>query len=467
MRTCCVLAAAVLCLSGHPAEAQDAQPLYRVFLTDGTALASFGEWVQVDDRLVFSMPVTADPVTPDLHLVAIPLDRIDLARSARYADAVRAAQYARTHGEADFARLSNEIADALNRVALTSDPAARLAAAEGARRSLSEWSAAHHGYRAAEVREIVGVLDGVISGLRSTSGAADQPGRFDLALSATTVPEPEPLHEPPDAVEVVEQLVAASSAVSTAAERVSLLQSVLVMLDRAVGLLPEAFATRIRAVAGTGIAEELHLDGEYERLRVSILAEAARYAERADARRLEGLRQRLRTEDERLGGRRPNEAAAILAAIDAHLEASRRLRLARDQWLLRRDGLRAYQRAATSPIRTLSQASESLDDIRLQAGPPPQTLRQLARRLAAAARRLAAVTPPAELLAAHAIFRSACELAESAVRLRLDAVAAADAAIAAQASAAASGALMLLGRGRADLEAIQRAPSLDDLVPQP
>jgi hypothetical protein len=72
-----------------------------------------------------------------------------------------------------------------------------------------------------------------------------------------------------------------------------------------------------------------------------------------------------------------------------------------------------------------------------------------------------------ELSAAHAVFRSANELAENAVKLRLDAVQSADVELARQASAAASGALMLLGRGRADLDAAVRPPSLGAFVPQP
>ena len=57
--------------------AQNADPLlYRVFLSDGTGLASFGEWARVEDRLVFSMPLTPGAGPSELHLVSLPLQRV-------------------------------------------------------------------------------------------------------------------------------------------------------------------------------------------------------------------------------------------------------------------------------------------------------------------------------------------------------------------------------------------------------
>ena len=109
-------------------------------------------------------------------------------------------------------------------------------------------------------------------------------------------------------------------------------------------------------------------------------------------------------------------------------------------------------------MQTLSTSRESLDDIRLLAGPTPQRLRILAQRLSAAGRRFALVKVPAEIAAIHAVFQSAYALAESAVQLRLDAVTHADVGLARQASAAASGAIMMLARGRADLDAAMRPP---------
>jgi hypothetical protein len=468
MRRLATLAAAAWALAlAWPAVAQESSPHYRVFLSDGTALVSFGEWARVDNLVVFSMPLSPTSETPDLHLVSLPLDRVDLARTERYANEVRAARYAATHGEGDFARLSQDVATALNQVALLSDPGERLKTAERARQALREWPGAHYGYRAAEVQEIIGVLDGVIAGLQASAGKGQGQGRFDLSLSTSTEPPREPLLAPPNQAEVVQHLMTAATLVSSPVEKVSLLQSVLAMLDRAVDLLPANLASTIRSTALGGIADEQRVDGLYGQLRAATLSEASRLVERADIRSLEGLRERLRAEDQKLGSQRPEEFAAIVATLDAHLDSAHRLRLAHDQWLLRVESLRRYQRASQTYVQALSRSRDSLDDIRLLAGPAPQTLRLLAQRLSQAGRRFALVKVPAEIAAIHAVFQSAYALAESAVQLRLDAVSHADVALAKQASAAAAGAIMMLARGRADLDAAMRPPLTARAASQP
>lgn len=448
--TLLVLAAATI------AQAQSAAPLlYRVFLADGTALSSFGEWARVDNRLVFSMPLVAGADGGDLHLVSLPIQRVDLARTERYAEAVRAAQYTATRGEADFAQLSSSVAQTLNQVALIADPRQRLATAERARRALADWPGAHYGYRAAEVREIIGVLDEVISGLRASAGQ----DAFELSLSTNTMEPPaEPLLPPPDQAEIVQSLMAVSEFVESPAEKVSLLQSVVALIDRAVGFLPESIASAIRARAIGEITEEERIDGLYSELRTAALDEAVRHAQLADVRALEELRVRVRDQDTKLGTRRPGHMSGLLATLEAHLDSARRLRLAQDQWLLGERKMRAYRRAAIPYIEALIGIRRSLDDIKLQAGPAPQKLRPLGQQLDRNARRLALIEPPPQLAAIHAVFRSAYTLAKSAVQLRRDAVEAASIELARQASAAASGALMLLERARADLRAAAVPP---------
>ena len=51
-----------------PAAAADDVTLLRVFLTDGSALISYGEPARIGDRVVFSIPTAATP-NPPLHLV--------------------------------------------------------------------------------------------------------------------------------------------------------------------------------------------------------------------------------------------------------------------------------------------------------------------------------------------------------------------------------------------------------------
>lgn len=447
----------VVSLMPMPAAAQrsEAPRFYRVFLTDGTALASFGEWARVDDRLIFSMPLSPGSQVTDLHLVSIPVERVDMARTERYADAVRAAQYAATRGEADFAELTDRVARTLNQVALLVDPRERLETAERARRALAEWPGSHHGYRAEEVREIVGVLDELISGLRVSTG--QEP--FELALSAHTVaPPPEPLLPAPDHLEVVRGLEAASQVVDSPVERVSLLRSIVALIDRAAGYLPAAIASAIRSTALGAIAEHEEVERLYADLRARVLQDASRHAARADVRALEGLRAHVRDEDARLGHKRPGHVAGLLAALGDRLEEARRLRLAQDQWLLGRDAMRSYRRAALPHIQALVDRIRPLEDIKLQAGPAPRLLRPLARVLERHARELALIEPPQHLAAIHDVFRSAFALARNAVQLRRDAVEAADLDLSRQAAAAAAGALMLLERARADLRAASEPP---------
>jgi hypothetical protein len=437
------------------AAAQPANQLYRVFLTDGSTLASFGEWARVEDRVVFSMPLTPGAGPGELHLVSLPLSHVDLPRSEQYADAVRASNYAATRGEADFAHLSSTVAHTLNEVSAMKDPRQRLAAAERARRELADWPANHFGYRAAEVREIIGVLDEVISGLRASAGGRG----FEFALSANTeAPPPTHLLSAPTHQEIAQQLMTAARLVDSPAEKVSLLQSLVGLLDRAVGYLPDAIAVALRGSALGEIAEEQRIQSLYDNLRTTTLSDAARYAERADVRSLERLRQQLRQRDAQLGGRRPDHIAGVLATLETHLDAAHRLRLAHDQWLLAEPSMRAYRSSTLPYIQSLINMQQSLDDIKLLAGPEPQKLAPLARLLDRNSRRLALVEPPTQLAAVHSALRSAYTLAVNAVQLRRDAVAFADVGIARQAGAAASGALMLLDRTRGDLRKALQPP---------
>jgi hypothetical protein len=150
---------------------------------------------------------------------------------------------------------------------------------------------------------------------------------------------------------------------------------------------------------------------------------------------------------------------AITAVLDARLEAAHRLRLARDQWQLRVHRVRAYQRETRAPVDTITRMRDSLDDIRTLAGPAPGRLRPLVELLGQQSRILSRVDPPPELSAIHALFRSASDMAYNAAQLRLDAVEAADLDLARRASSAAAGAMMLLARAVAELDAALRPPT--------
>ena len=178
------VAAVALVLPGRArAQAPDNVTLLRVFLNDGTSLVSYGEPARVDDRVIFSMPTETTP-NPPLHLINLPIDRVDWDRTNRYASAARLSHYVRTKAEDDYAALSNQVATTLNQVAHTPDPAQRLAIVEEARRTLADWPENHYGYRKAEVRQMLGLLDEAIADLRAARGN----GRFDLTLTAFADP---------------------------------------------------------------------------------------------------------------------------------------------------------------------------------------------------------------------------------------------------------------------------------------
>src|SRR3954466_1087455 len=179
-----VIAVALLIpLRAADAAAADEVTLLRVFLTDGTSLVSYGEPARVNDRVIFSMPTAAVP-NPPLHLVNLPIARVDWDRTSRYAATARASQYIKTQAEIDYAALSSDVAATLNEVATTAVPSQRLAIVQRARQTLADWPEKHFNYRAAEVRQMLGLLDEAIADLE----AARPPGRFALSLSAFTDP---------------------------------------------------------------------------------------------------------------------------------------------------------------------------------------------------------------------------------------------------------------------------------------
>src|SRR5450759_2965594 len=164
------IVASVLVISARGATAADDATLLRVFLTDGTSLVSYGEPARVGERVIFSMLTAATP-NPPLHLVDLPIARVDWDRTSRYAATARATHYVQTQADTDYAALSNEVARTLNDVAHTADPAERLAIVERARTMLADWPQNHFNYRQAEVRQMLSMLDEAIADLRAARGA--------------------------------------------------------------------------------------------------------------------------------------------------------------------------------------------------------------------------------------------------------------------------------------------------------
>ena len=450
------MALLVAALSARAASAQDAAaPLLRVFLTDGTALASFGEWVRMDDRIVFSLPLSAD-AAPELQLVTLAAGRVDWPRTERYASAARAVHYTATRAEDDYAQFSNQVAAVLTGIAREPDPARRLAVAESARKAMAAWPNDHYGYRATDVQQMLTLIDEVISELRVAAGQDS----FELGLVASTPPLPfDALLPPPTTAQLAEQLLVAST-IAEPADRGTLLQRLVQFIDRAAALLPAAWAAKVRTSALGTLAEERATDAAYTKLTASTLAAGSRHAQAADVRAIERVRATALKNDAALGAKRPAEMAALLAALDADAVAARRLRLARDQWKLREPEFRSYQRAVLPALRELQWATPPLEDIREQAGPAPSTLKRVMARFYKTRPAVKGTRPPAALASPHALLQSAWDLADNAMALRLRAVESGDSARAAEASAAAAGALMLMARAREDIDRVLKPPSL-------
>ena len=438
-------------------QAAASRVLFRVFLSDGRVLSSYGEWARLEDRVIFSMPaqLTRDPV--ELHLITIPSQRVDWPRTEAYAESVRAAAYVATRGDADFAAFSSELAKTLNDVAQIQDPAARLATAERAREKLADWPRSHYGYRVTEVRDALAVLDEVIAQLRVSMGIT----RFDLSLSANaplSEPPPPPLPPPTDA-ELVEQFVAAASIADSPIDCISLLQTVLRLIDRAIGMMPGEWAARMRGTVGSDLERERRVEKAYDDLRTNTLSEAGKLAARGKMSDLERLRDRVREEDRRLGGHRAGDVAALLATIDLQTASAIASRDTRKEWERRAPIFRRYRRSTNGAFKTFGDALPALEQIKTMNGPPVTTIASMTKRLGSASRGFRKVTAPNELAPAHALIASAWELADNAFRLRLEAVSANSVDVAQRASSAAAGALMLYQRARADQLSVMEPPS--------
>jgi hypothetical protein len=432
--------------------------LFRVFLRDGTTLVSYGDFTRLADRVVLSIPLGAvDGPSPALHLVSISESAVDWERTDRYAAATRARHYAATRGEADFSELSTHVARALNDVARTKDPVQRLALATDARRVLAAWPASHHGYRASDVAQLAALLDDAVSELRVAAGLS----RIDLSLVATTAPPTpdEPELPTPTAQEALNQAMDAARVAGDATERVSLLEAIMNSLGPSSA--PESsWSSLARARVAGELATELRIEKDYRDLVNRTIAAADERVKRVDINGLEGLLRSVLKADDRLGRRRPDTTAALLATLDGKLDSARRLRLARDAWSIRQRGLREYEGRIRSAVRRFRQSIGGLEQIRQLAGPSPSALQPLAIRLTDAWAALKAVRPPAETEPAHTMLVNAVQMAIRAAASRRLAVTGADMQMAWEASSAAAGALLMFEGAQEELRKLSTPPGL-------
>jgi hypothetical protein len=432
--------------------------LYRVFLKDGGVLVSYGEFARVADQVVLSIPIGGTDASPVLHVISIADTAVEWQRTNAYAQAARARHYAETQGESDFARLTRQVSDTLYKVGSTDDPARRLALAESARNELVEWPQTHFGYRAEELQQLTTWLDQVVSELRVAAGQKS----FDLALVANATPLAIPAVEmlpAPSFRDRLENAVAAARLTSDAPQRVSILRSILDVLAPAAG--PEfagSWMAELRSRAAADLAVELGHDKNYSQLTARALARATVFERRADVRSLESVIRWVLDEDARLQKARPADVAALLATLDVKLDAARRLRLAQDAWVVRKEILDKYWGEIRAGMDRMIGVREWLVAVRQLAGPSPGALKRLSELVTDAQRDLSRVQAPPEVGAAHSTLVAAAGMAVRAATTRLEAVRSGSMDTAWQASSAAAGALMMLDRATLELRRITRAP---------
>jgi hypothetical protein len=445
------------------AQAAADSTLYRVFLLDGSTLLSYGEFARVADRIVISVPLGGSAANPDLHLLSFPADSVDWEKTDAYADSVRASRYAGTRGPDDFALLNGAVTTALTDIALTKDPNRKIAMAAEARHNVTKWVAEHYGYRAEDVARMAAMFDDVVAETRAAAGIKN----FDLSLIANLAAPPSvPLLPEPTLRESVEQALRGAVLAPDATERISLLRAIDRVLADAAGSTSapaspggeRGWLASVRPRVAGALAVEERASRGYDLLTRETLQAADRHARQADVGGVERVIRRALSEDDRLGQRRPQEMASLLATLDGKLDAARRLRLARDTWEARADQWRRYNAAMREPLAVMRASRGALDQIRRLAGPSRASLARLA---AATARALALITPvvaPGEGGGAHGLLKNAVQMASRAAASRQRAIVSGDMPTAWEASAAAAGALMLFDRATEDLKALQSLP---------
>ncbi len=425
--------------------------LLRVFLKDGSALVSYGEFSRVGDHVVISIPVQLDPLK--LQVVSIPENRVDWDRTDAYTDSVRAARYADTRGPDDYAVLNALVKQQLADINATQDPERKIALATAARQNLTKWLAEHFAYHAKDVSQMVAWFDEIIATTRSGAG---QPN-FDLSLMATNAAPPSvPLLATPDAVTVLHQSFEAAKLVDSAADRISLLRAI----RDALQAQGNAALAPLKAAVTKTLAEEEKTTSTYAAYVRQVLRAAGRLAAKADVQALIDMAAHILEDDDRMGHKRPDEVASLLAAVDAKLEAARELRLSRDQWEAQRQQRYAYYRAIEIPERALRLSRSALAAIQQLAGPAPDVLGRAKTRLTMAHDILKAVKPPSQMEAVHALLVGAMQLATRAVENRFAAVQGGGMPQARDAASAAAGALLLLDRATEEIQRTEEPPQL-------
>ena len=173
--------------------------------------------------------------------MSLAASRVDWEKTDRHVASARYQRYVATRAEADYQRLTEEVA----RCSATSRNRPivpmRWRRRSGRVRCCSEWPRAHYGYRQQDVQEIVRLLDSAISRLKGGTVAAP----FQIALVSAPEMSLEPLATMPRPRQQLEQLLHIARITSDVSERVAVLNSALSLLATP-GVVTGAETTRLR-----------------------------------------------------------------------------------------------------------------------------------------------------------------------------------------------------------------------------
>jgi hypothetical protein len=433
--------ALAIALAG-PAYAQsiDTGAIFRVFLKNGQALPSYGESALVGDRVVFTLLVGSAEAKPSMQLMSLPLDRVDLVRTKRYADALRAKHYADTRGEVDYAAMTQEVQRTLAQLTAIEDPKKRLELAEEAKKRLQSWASGTYGYRAKEIRDLTALFDEVIAELRAASG--QRQFAVDLRAGPDDAPA-EMILAAPTQTESVALALEAARAADSESDRLAIL--------RAAESLAPTVSPDVGAAVKRELVSEAEVTASYTRLFDSVRSQAETARRRTDIAGVEAAIASLQSGDQGLGGRRRQSVDALLAELSKILEATKAHRAALDRYALMRGSLLQYERNARpvmSGFDGMTPIFNALRDVRYTAY---ERLERATARLAAFRTSFDAIAPPEDLADVHASIDNALKMAAYAVSRRRLAMSLRSETIDREAATAASGALMLYGLAREQL----------------
>ena len=444
----------VCVLAANQAYAADEAMLFRIFLTDGSSLVTYGEFARTSDQVVLSLPIGGTPQAPRLHAVTLAASKVDWEKTERFAASARYQRYVATRAEADYQQVTEEVATVLSNIAQSTDRASALAAADRARRTLADWPRTHYGYRQQDIQEIVRLLDSAISRLQGGPPATP----FQIALVNAPEMTLEPIAAMPSPREQLDQLLRLARITKDVSERFALLQSALTLM--AAPGVTGSDAGKMRRLIEDQLDQEIAIDQRYGRVTKDLLAKATKAAGDAEIRDVEHVLDRIPKEDAKLGHQRPEVVQALTASVQFQLANARHLRLLRDQWKSRQAIFREYQRSVGMDMLQLVKAKSSLESIKRLDGPDPDRLETLNRVLRGGAVRLDRLLVPEYLRDTHEMVIGAWRFAENAAAARLRAVTSGDISKAWEASSAAAGALMMLSRAQKEMRLLIEPPKL-------